>query len=332
MSIKLLITGGAGFIGSEFVRQAVKKGYEVVVVDALTYAGDLERLKELKDSIKFYQTDISQYEPLKQVFEIQKPQIVVHFAAESHVDRSILEPQAFIKTNIEGTLNLLELSKHYKVQRFINISTDEVYGELEEEGKFTEFSPLCPNSPYSVSKASQDMLARAYSRTYGLPVITVRPSNNYGQWQYPEKLIPVTIIKALRDEPVPVYGQGLNIREWLYVSDCAEAVMTIMERGRDGEIYNVASGIERRNIDVVKSILDLVGKPHSLIEFVKDRPGHDFRYSMDTTKIERELGWKAKTGFEEGLRKTVQWYIENIAWVEKKMEYLKEYWKRVYGK
>ncbi len=217
--MRLLVTGGAGFIGSEFVRQAVKRGYEVVVVDALTYAGDLERLKELKDNIKFYQTDISQYEPLKQVFEIQKPQIVIHFAAESHVDRSILEPSVFIKTNIEGTLNLLELSKHYKVQRFINISTDEVYGELGLEGKFTEFSPLCPNSPYSVSKASQDMLARAYSRTYGLPVITVRPSNNYGQWQYPEKLIPVTIIKALKDEPVPVYGQGLNIREWLYVSE-----------------------------------------------------------------------------------------------------------------
>ncbi len=328
--MKLLITGGAGFIGSEFVRQAVKRGYDVVVVDALTYAGDLERLKEVKDSIKFYQVDISEYNALKQVFERQKPEILIHFAAESHVDRSILDPYTFIKTNIEGTLNLLELSRHYKVQRFINISTDEVYGELGNEGKFTESSPLMPNSPYSVSKASQDMLGRAYSRTYGLPVITVRPSNNYGQWQYPEKLIPLTIVKALKDEPVPVYGQGLNIREWLYVSDCAEAVIEIMERGSVSKIYNVASGVEKRNIDVVKSILDLVGKPHSLIEFVKDRPGHDFRYSMDTTKIERELGWKAKTDFEEGLRKTVQWYIENIDWVERKMQHLKEYWERVY--
>ncbi|GAB5045803.1 dTDP-glucose 4,6-dehydratase [Thermodesulfovibrio sp. TK110] len=328
--MKLLITGGAGFIGSEFVRQAVKRGYDVVVVDALTYAGDLERLKEVKDSIKFYQVDISEYKALKQVFERQKPEILIHFAAESHVDRSILDPYTFIKTNIEGTLNLLELSRHYKVQRFINISTDEVYGELGNEGKFTESSPLMPNSPYSVSKASQDMLGRAYSRTYGLPVITVRPSNNYGQWQYPEKLIPLTIVKALKDEPVPVYGTGLNIREWLYVSDCAEAVIEIMERGSVSKIYNVASGVEKRNIDVVKSILDLIGKPHSLIEFVKDRPGHDFRYSMDTTKIERELGWKAKTDFEEGLRKTVQWYIENIDWVERKMQHLKEYWERVY--
>lgn len=328
--MKVLVTGGAGFIGSEFVRQAVTKGYNTVVVDSLTYAGDIERLKEVKDSINFYQVDITDANSLKEVFEREKPAIVVHFAAESHVDRSILDPHSFIKTNIEGTLNLLELSKQYKVQRFINISTDEVYGELGEEGKFREDSPLCPNSPYSVSKAAQDMLARAYSRTYGLPVITVRPSNNYGQWQYPEKLIPVVIVKALKDEPIPVYGQGLNIREWLYVSDCAEAVIEIIEKGRDGEIYNVASGIEKRNIEVVKSILDLLGKPHTLIEFVKDRPGHDYRYSMDATKIERELGWKAKTDFETGLKKTVKWYVENIDWVERKIDYLREYWGRVY--
>lgn len=328
--MKVLVTGGAGFIGSEFVRQTVTKGYNTVVVDSLTYAGDIERLKEVKDSINFYQVDITDTDSLKEVFEREKPAIVVHFAAESHVDRSILDPHSFIKTNIEGTLNLLELSKQYKVQRFINISTDEVYGELGEEGKFREDSPLCPNSPYSVSKAAQDMLARAYSRTYGLPVITVRPSNNYGQWQYPEKLIPVVIVKALKDEPIPVYGQGLNIREWLYVSDCAEAVIEIIEKGRDGEIYNVASGIEKRNIEVVKSILDLLGKPHTLIEFVKDRPGHDYRYSMDATKIERELGWKAKTDFETGLKKTVKWYVENIDWVERKIDYLREYWGKVY--
>lgn len=328
--MKILVTGGAGFIGSEFVRQTVTKGYNTVVVDSLTYAGDIERLKEVKDSINFYQVDITDADSLKEVFEKEKPAIVVHFAAESHVDRSILDPHSFIKTNIEGTLNLLEFSKQYKVQRFINISTDEVYGELGEVGKFREDSPLCPNSPYSVSKAAQDMLARAYSRTYGLPVITVRPSNNYGQWQYPEKLIPVVIVKALKDEPIPVYGQGLNIREWLYVSDCAEAVIEIVEKGRDGEVYNVASGIEKRNIEVVKGILDLLGKPHTLIEFVKDRPGHDYRYSMDVTKIERELGWKAKTDFDTGLKKTVKWYVENIDWVERKIDYLREYWGKVY--
>lgn len=328
--MKLLITGGAGFIGSEFVRQAVKKGYEAIVVDSLTYAGDLERLKEVEDGIRFYQVDITDYSSLGDVFQREKPEVVVHFAAESHVDRSILEPHIFIKTNIEGTFNLLELSKTFGVKRFINISTDEVYGDLGEEGKFTEDSPLKPNSPYSVSKASADMLGRAYYRTFGLPVITVRPSNNYGQWQYPEKLIPVVIVRAMKDEPIPVYGKGLNVREWLYVSDCAEAVMEIMEKGREGEAYNVASGIEKRNIEVVKSILDILGKPHSLIQFVKDRPGHDYRYSMDTSKVEREIGWKAKTSFEEGLEKTVKWYLDNFDWVERKLTYLREYWSKVY--
>lgn len=328
--MKLLITGGAGFIGSEFVRQAVKRGYEAIVVDSLTYAGDLERLREVEDSIKFYRVDIADYSSLGYVFEREKPEVVVHFAAESHVDRSILEPHIFIRTNVEGTFNLLELSKTFGVKRFINISTDEVYGDLGDEGKFTEDSPFKPNSPYSVSKASADMLGRAYYRTYGLPVITVRPSNNYGQWQYPEKLIPVVIVRAMKDEPIPVYGKGLNVREWLYVSDCAEAVMEIMEKGREGEAYNVASGIEKRNIEVVKSILDILGKPYSLIQFVKDRPGHDYRYSMDTSKVEREIGWRAKTGFEEGLEKTVRWYLDNFDWVERKLTYLREYWSKVY--
>jgi dTDP-glucose 4,6-dehydratase len=330
--MKLLVTGGAGFIGSEFVRQAVRKGYQVAVVDALTYAGDLERLKEVKSKINFYQVDIKDYACLEEVFKQERPDAVVHFAAESHVDRSILEPRAFLQTNIEGTFNILELAKVFKVKRFVNVSTDEVYGELGDAGKFTEDSPLKPNSPYSVSKASQDMLGRAYFRTYGLPVITVRPSNNYGPWQYPEKLIPVVIAKALKDEPIPIYGTGQNVREWLYVSDCAEAILMVLERGIPGEVYNIANGIEKRNIEVVKAILKLLGKPESLIEFVKDRPGHDYRYAMDASKINRELGWKAKTDFETGLALTVRWYLEHRAWLERKVAELKDFWKKVYKK
>ncbi|MBO8143327.1 MAG: dTDP-glucose 4,6-dehydratase [Thermodesulfobacterium sp.] len=328
--MKILVTGGAGFIGSEFVRQAVKKGYQVAVVDKLTYAGDLERLKEIWDSINFYRADITNPEFVEHIFDKEKPDVVIHFAAESHVDRSILNPAEFLNSNILGTYVLLEASKKYNINLFINISTDEVYGELGETGKFTEESPLKPNSPYSVSKASADMLGRAYFRTYGLPVITIRPSNNYGPWQYPEKLIPVVIAKALQNETVPVYGKGLNVREWLYVEDCANAIFAIIEKGKPGEIYNVASGEERRNIEVVKAILELLGKPYDLIKFVEDRPGHDFRYSMDFSKIMKECGWKPKTNFEEGLEKTVKWYLEHKQWLFKKVEDLKEYWKKVY--
>lgn len=329
--MKLLITGGAGFIGSEFVRQAVKKGFDTVVVDKLTYAGDLERLKEVEDKIKFYKADITNKEFMEFIFKKEKPDIVVHWAAESHVDRSILDPTPFIETNIKGTQILLDVAKDTGIQKFINIATDEVYGELEtEEGQFYEDTPLNPNSPYSVSKASADMLGRAYYRTYGVPVITVRPSNNYGYWQYPEKLIPVVILKALNNEPIPVYGKGENIREWLFVSDCADAVFEIIQKGKIGEIYNVGSGEERKNIDVVKSILNILKKPENLITFVKDRPGHDFRYSLNTDKIEKEIGWKAKIKFEEGIEKTVKWYLENISWVERKLKYLKDYWEKVY--
>ncbi|WP_028841741.1 dTDP-glucose 4,6-dehydratase [Thermodesulfobacterium hveragerdense] len=329
--MKLLITGGAGFIGSEFVRQAVRLGYSVAVVDKLTYAGDLERLSEVSDRIAFYRVDIVDLESLKEVFEKEKPQAVVHFAAESHVDRSILNPYEFLNSNIVGTYNLLEVSRTVGIEKFINISTDEVYGELGKEGKFTEQSPLNPNSPYSASKASADMLGRVYYRTYGLPVITARPSNNYGAWQYPEKLIPVVIAKALLNEPVPVYGDGSNVREWLYVEDCAEAILSILEKGRIGEVYNIASGEERRNIDVVKAILNMVGKSEELIKFVKDRPGHDYRYSSSYEKIMEECGWKPKTSFEEGIERTVKWYMDNKTWLFRKVEELKEYWKRVYG-
>lgn len=329
--MKLLVTGGAGFIGSEFVREGVKRGYDIVVVDKLTYAGDLERLKEVEENITFYKADITNKEFIEHIFKTEKPKVIVHFAAESHVDRSILDASPFIKTNVEGTQVLLDVAKDIGVDKFINIATDEVYGELGHEGTFKEDSPLVPNSPYSSSKAAADMLGRAYYKTYKLPVITVRPSNNYGPWQYPEKLIPVVILKAFNNEKIPVYGTGQNVREWLYVSDCAEAIFEITEKGKIGEIYNVGSNQERRNIDVVKTILKILNKNEDLIEFVKDRPGHDFRYSLDTTKIKNELGWEAKTTFEEGIEKTVKWYIENMAWVEKKLKYLKEYWDKVYS-
>jgi len=328
--LKVLVTGGAGFIGSAFVRQAVKEGWDVAVLDALTYAGDLERLKEVDRKYKFYHVDLMKRKAVFEALEDFRPEVVVHFAAESHVDRSILDPLKFIRSNVEGTLNLLDASKEFKVERFINISTDEVYGELGDEGYFTEESPLNPNSPYSVSKAGADMLGRAYYRTYKLPVITVRPSNNYGPWQYPEKLIPVIILKALRDETIPVYGNGMNVRQWLYVEDCAEAVIKIVKDGKEGEIYNVAGPEEKRNIEVVKTILRLMNKPERLIKFVKDRPGHDYRYAMKVEKIKRELSWEPKVGFEEGIKQTVEWYLNHLDWVSKKEKEFREYWQIVY--
>ncbi|HAR40046.1 MAG TPA: dTDP-glucose 4,6-dehydratase [Coprothermobacter sp.] len=328
--MRMLITGGAGFIGSEFVRQAVRKGHQVAVVDKLTYAGDLERLSEVRKDITFYKADISNQEFIEHIFEKEDPEVVVHFAAESHVDRSLLDPYPFISSNVLGTQVLLEVSKAKGVELFVNMSTDEVYGDLGKEGSFTEDSPLKPNSPYSTTKASADMLGRAYHRSFGLPVITIRASNNYGPWQYPEKFVPVIILKALRDEKIPVYGDGTNVREWLYVTDCAEGIMAAIDRGNAGEIYNIGSKEEKQNIEVVKAILKLLGKGEELIEFVKDRPGHDFRYSLDSVKAKRELGWEAKTSFDEGIKKTVEWYVEHLRWAQDKVAYLNDYWKRVY--
>jgi dTDP-glucose 4,6-dehydratase len=318
MNKKLLVTGGAGFIGSEFVRIGVKRGYKIAVVDSLTYAGDLERLMEVEKDIVFHKADITDRLSVENIFKKEKPYAVVHWAAESHVDRSILDATPFLDTNVRGTQVLLDISRKYDVGRFINISTDEIYGELKKEGQFSETSPLNPSSPYSVSKAASDMLGRAYYRTYNIPVITVRPSNNYGPWQYPEKLIPVVIFRALRNDKVPVYSTGENIREWLYVSDCADAVFTILEKGETGEIYNVGSGEEKRNIEVVKTVLGLLGKPKGLIEFVTDRLGHDFKYSLNSDKIAGELGWRRKTLFSEGIEKTVRWYVDHMEWVNKK--------------
>jgi dTDP-glucose 4,6-dehydratase len=320
---RLLITGGAGFIGSEFTRQAVKRGYRAVIIDKLTYAGDLKRLADIEKDISFYKTDISNKEFIEHVFKTEKPDAVIHWAAESHVDRSIMDATDFLHTNILGTEVLLKLSLLYGIEKFINISTDEVYGELENTGQFYETTSLNPNSPYSVSKASADMLGRAYHRTFGLPVVTVRPSNNYGPWQYPEKLIPVVILKALNyektNEKIPVYGAGQNVREWLFVSDCVDAVFKILEHGQAGETYNVGSSEEKKNLDVVQDILKILGKSEDLIEFVQDRPGHDFRYSLNSDKISEKLGWKKKTSFEKGIEDTVRWYIDNIEWAKNRL-------------
>jgi len=319
---KLLVTGGAGFIGSEFVRQGVKRGYGIVVVDKLTYAGDLMRIKDVEKEIIFYRADITDKEFIEHIFDKEKPDSIIHWAAESHVDRSIQDAFPFLETNVKGTRILLEISRQHGIERFINISTDEVYGELKEsassasgEGEqFYETTPLNPSSPYSASKASADMLGRAYLRTYGVPVITVRPSNTYGHFQYPEKLIPVAISKAIDDKPVPVYAKGENVREWLYVEDCVRGTYAVLEKGRIGEIYNIGSGQERRNIDVVRKILSTLGKSESLVEFVQDRPGHDFKYRLNSDKIKNALGFEVKTAFDEGLEKTVQWYLENEWW------------------
>jgi len=307
--MKILVTGGAGFIGSEFVRQAVKNGGSIVVVDKLTYAGDLKRLRDVKGKFKFYKADICDNKKMRDIFRKEKPDIVVHFAAETHVDRSIKDASPFIETNVKGTQVLLDCAREFKSKKFIHVSTDEVYGEIKS-GKFSESSPFCPNSPYSVSKAAGDMLARAYHRTYGLPVIVVRPCNNYGPRQYEEKLIPVVIKHALKNQKVPVYAKGQNVREWLYVSDCCRAIWLVMKKGKTGEVYNIGSGMERENIDTVRSILRSLNKPESLIKFVKDRPGHDLRYSLNCRKIKNQLGWRALIRFEEGLNRTIDWYAD----------------------
>ncbi|RKY02937.1 MAG: dTDP-glucose 4,6-dehydratase [Spirochaetes bacterium] len=326
---KILVTGGAGFIGSEFVRQIVRLGYKTIVVDKLTYAGDMARLESVNSKIKFYQNSIFNKEAMQEIFKTEKPDIVVNFAAETHVDRSILDGSEFIKTNVGGTQVLLNVIKHIGIKRFIHISTDEVYGDIKK-GQFYETTPLNPSSPYSASKAAADLLVKSYIRTFKVPAIIIRPSNNYGQWQYPEKFIPVIIYKAINNQKVPVYGKGNNIREWLYVSDCAEGIIKIMERGRISEIYNLGGGNEKKNIEVVKYILEILKKPQSLIEFVKDRPGHDIRYSLNTDKLNNTLNWQPKTTFEVGIKKTVQWYIDNLAWLNHKVKYLKNYWEKVY--
>jgi dTDP-glucose 4,6-dehydratase len=332
--LRLLITGGAGFIGSNFIRYILQEhpDWEVVNLDKLTYAGNLENLKDVKNDsrYRFIHGDIADRELIDKLFS-QGFDVVVNFAAESHVDRSILDASPFIRTNVQGPQVLLEGARQHRVKLFVQVSTDEVYGSLGATGKFNEESPLHPSSPYSSSKAAADLLCQAYQRTYGLPVIITRCSNNYGPFQFPEKLIPLATTNALEGKPIPVYGDGLNVRDWIHVEDHCCALDMAIQRGKQGEIYNIGADNERTNLEMVRRLLDIVQKPHSLITFVSDRPGHDRRYALDTTKIHQELGWEPRHSFEEGLKRTVEWYIENESWWRriKSGEYL-EYYKKVY--
>jgi len=310
--LRILITGGAGFIGCNYVRHMLEErpDDEITVLDKLTYAGRLENLEEVKDRIAFVRGDICDKEVVKKVMPGQDE--IVNFAAESHVDRSIASPEDFVKTDVLGVFTLLEEARRNDVKRFVQISTDEVYGS-RVSGSFSEKNLLDPSSPYSASKAGGELLARSYVRTYGLDVMVTRSSNNYGPFQYPEKLIPVLVIKALRNEPLPIYGNGMNIRDWLHVEDNCRAIDLVLKKGRPGDIVNVGSGNEIPNIEVAKLILRRLRKPESLIKYVPDRPGHDFRYSLKWENI-RKMGWRPQVKFEEGLGKTVDWYVANEAW------------------
>ncbi len=315
----ILVTGGCGFIGSNFIRHMLSKyPYRIINFDKLTYAGNLENLRGVEDDSRylFIRGDIAEKKDVETAFE-QGIDSVVNFAAESHVDRSILDPDAFIKTNINGTFNLLEQAKKKNIRRFVQISTDEVYGSLGAEGKFREDTPLSPNSPYSASKTAADLLAMAYHRTFGTPVVVTRCSNNYGPYQFPEKLIPLMVTNALADMELPVYGDGLQIRDWIHVDDHCEAIDLVLHKGVEGNVYNVGGENERANIEIVKLILSALGKPETLIKYVTDRPGHDRRYAIDSGKIKRELGYTTKVGFKEGMEGTVKWYVEHRDWWER---------------
>ncbi|MDR3444405.1 MULTISPECIES: dTDP-glucose 4,6-dehydratase [unclassified Dyella] len=331
----LLVTGGAGFIGANFVLNAVSTGLRIINLDKLTYAGNRDTLAQLDRNERhtFVQGDIGDRNLVDNILRSHRPDAIVNFAAESHVDRSIDGPAAFVQTNVVGTLALLEAARDYWREqgtpqrssfRFLHVSTDEVYGSLGLEGKFTESTPYAPNSPYSASKAASDHLVRAFHHTYGLPTLTTNCSNNYGPYQFPEKLIPLVIQKALSEEPLPVYGDGMNVRDWLFVDDHCQAISTVLKQGRVGETYNIGGDAERENVTVVRSICALLdqhrprrtGESHeSLITFVKDRPGHDRRYAIDAGKLQRELGWSPSKTFESGLSATVAWYLKNQQWV-----------------
>ncbi|MBB6732292.1 dTDP-glucose 4,6-dehydratase [Cohnella zeiphila] len=318
--MRLLVTGGAGFIGSNFVQYMLKRfpGYQIMNVDLLTYAGNPDNLLSVDGNPQylFVRADIADRIAMEPLFA-EGVDVVVNFAAESHVDRSISQPDLFVRTNVMGTQNLLDLSKGYGVKKYVQISTDEVYGTLGAEGLFTEQSPLMPNSPYSASKAGADLLVRAYAETFGLTVNTTRCSNNYGPYQFPEKLIPLMITNALSDKPLPVYGDGLNIRDWLYVEDHCSAIDLVIHQGKPGEVYNIGGNNERTNLHVVRTILQELGKPETLIQYVTDRLGHDRRYAIDASKIRRELGWVPQYDYETGIRQTIQWYLQNTEWLRR---------------
>ncbi|MFQ3577494.1 MAG: dTDP-glucose 4,6-dehydratase [Verrucomicrobiia bacterium] len=320
--MKILVTGGAGFIGSNFMRYALEHyaQLEVTNLDALTYAGNEASIADLPTAFPgryaFVRGDIADADHVDVLLGEGHFYGVINFAAESHVDRSIESPMSFIQTNVVGTGVLLDAARRHGVRRFLQVSTDEVYGSLGPEGRFSEQSPLQPSSPYSASKTGADLLALACHHTYGQEVLVTRCSNNYGPYQFPEKLIPLMIVTALADRPLPVYGDGLNVRDWIHVEDHCSAVMAVLLKGRAGEVYNIGADSEMRNIDVVKQILATLGKPESLIHFVKDRPGHDRRYAIDSGKIRAELGWKPLRRFDEGLISTVEWYLANRSWWE----------------
>jgi dTDP-glucose 4,6-dehydratase len=331
---KILVTGGAGFIGSNFIRLLLDESdHEVINLDALTYAGNLENLAGLESNPRysFFKADISLRSQVEEVFACS-PDMVVHFAAESHVDRSVLDASAFVTTNVLGTQVLIDVARAQGVERFLHVSTDEVYGSLGATGKFTEETPLQPNSPYSASKTGSDLLVRAAHHTHGFPALITRCSNNYGPYQFPEKLIPLMIANALEDQKLPVYGDGRNVRDWIYVGDHCAALLAVLMQGRPGEVYNIGGNEERENIWVVKTILELLGKGEELIEYVKDRPGHDRRYAIDGSKIAQELGWEPAHDFAAGLRETVAWYLDNKDWWQRvRSGAYREYYKRQYG-
>ena len=337
MNQTIFVTGGAGFIGSNFVQQGINAGGSAVTVDLLTYAGNRDNLAALDGNPNhtFVHADICDAAAISDVLREFRPSAIVHFAAESHVDRSIVDPGAFIRTNVQGTLTLLQQTRAYWAElgssqrdafRFLHVSTDEVYGSLgPEDPAFSETTPYAPNSPYAASKAGSDHLVRAYFHTYGLPVVTTNCSNNYGPYQFPEKLIPLVLLNALEGKPLPVYGDGQNVRDWLFVGDHCSAIQTVLAQGRPGETYNIGGNSERANLDVVNTICTIldeispnanIGDRRKLIQFVPDRPGHDRRYAIDASKIARELGWQPTISFEQGLRKTVQWYLDNAGWIE----------------
>ncbi|WP_028987332.1 dTDP-glucose 4,6-dehydratase [Thermicanus aegyptius] len=334
--MRLLVTGGAGFIGSNFIRYMLRNDPDLFILnlDKLTYAGNLENLREMESHphYRFVKGDIGNRELVAYLLREYDIDTVVNFAAESHVDRSIMEPDLFLRTNVLGTQALLDAAKETGVKKYLQISTDEVYGSLGEEGYFTEETPLAPNSPYSASKASADLIVRAYHETYGMNVNITRCSNNYGPYHFPEKLIPLMITNALENKPLPVYGDGGNIRDWLHVEDHARAIDLVLRRGKPGEVYNIGGHNEWRNIDIVKLILKELGKSEELIRFVPDRPGHDRRYAIDPTKIRRELGWEPQYTFEKGIRETIRWYLDNREWWERvKSGDYQEYYAKQYG-
>lgn len=310
--MRILITGGAGFIGSNFVRHMTKRhrDYDLTVLDKLTYAGRIENLKDLLDRIRFIKGDITNEKDVENA--AKNVDAIINFAAETHVDRSIADPENFVRTNFFGTYVLLEAARKHDLKSFLQVSSDEVYGSIEK-GSFKEENALNPSSPYSACKGGADLLVRAYHKTYQLPVVITRSTNNFGPFQYPEKLIPLLILRAYQNQPLPIYGDGMNVRDWIYVEDNCAAIDKVFENSRAGEICNIGAGNEKTNLEIAKLVLKLMGKAQSLITFVKDRPGHDRRYSVDTTKI-RRLGWNAKNPFEDALKKTIDWYLNNESW------------------